>query len=130
MYFFLVLVVIILVTLNYYVSKYKQKAIKSGESELSLIDKNVLPFCRTCKICSGLSFLLMLVTGLLMIIAPASENTSNWIFLSVTKVQWLRIHFSIGVIFLLSFAFHTYIHWNWFKAIFGKRVRPSGKTTC
>lgn len=130
MYFFLVLVVIILITLNYYVSQYKLKAIRAGESELSLTDKNVLPFCRTCKICSGLSFLLMIVTGFMIITIPAAENSSNWIFLTLTKAQWLRIHFSIGVIFILSFAFHTYIHWNWFKAVFGKRVRPSGKTTC
>jgi hypothetical protein len=130
MYFFLVLVVIILVTLNYYVSQYKQKAIQAGESELSLTDKNVLSFCRTCKICSGISFLLMIITGFLIIIAPAVQDSSNWIFLSVTREQWLRIHLFIGVIFILSFAFHTYIHWNWFKAAFIKRVRPSGKTTC
>lgn len=129
MYFFLVLVVIILVTLNYYVSQYKQKAIEAGETELSLTDKNVLPFCRTCKICSGITFLLMVMTGLLIIFAPAAENSTNWIFLSFTKLQWSRFHFLTGVIFIVSFAFHTYIHWNWFKAFFSKRVRP-GKTTC
>ena len=130
MYFFLVLVVIILVTLNYYVSNYQQKAIEAGETELSLTDKNILPFCRTCKICSGLSFLMMIVTGLLLIMAPAAENSADWIFLSLSKSQWLRIHFSIGMLFVFSFAFHTYIHWNWFRTAFGRSVKPSGKATC
>jgi len=125
MYFFLVLVVIILVTVNYYVSEYKKKAIEAGEADLSLTEKNILPFCRTCKICAGISFFLMLSTGILLILIPALTGNTNWNFMDMDKGFWLDIHFFIVVIFVLSFSFHTYIHWNWFKAVLSrKKMKP------
>jgi uncharacterized protein YqhQ len=123
MYFFLVLVVIMLITVNYYVSEYKKKAIKAGESELSLTDKNILPFCRTCKICSGLSFMLMVISGLILIIAPLVSGSTEWIFLDITKGDWKVFHLFVALIFVASFTFHTYIHWNWFKAAFARRFK-------
>ncbi len=123
MYFFLVLVVIMLITVNYYVSEYKKKAIKAGESELSLTDKNILPFCRTCKICSGLSFLLMVITGVILIIAPLATGATEWIFLDITRGDWKVFHLFVALLFVASFAFHTYIHWNWFKAAFTRRFK-------
>jgi hypothetical protein len=123
MYFFLVLVVIMLITVNYYVSEYKKKAILSGESELSLTAKNILPFCRTCKICSALSFGFMLITGILLIIAPLASGTTEWIFLDISRGEWKVFHLFIALLFVASFSFHTYIHWNWFKAAFARKFK-------
>ncbi|MBZ0202516.1 MAG: DUF4405 domain-containing protein [Ignavibacteria bacterium] len=125
MYFFLVLVVIILVTVNYYVSEYKKRAISAGEADLSLTEKNILPFCRTCKICAGTSFILMLVSGIMLILVPALTGNSNWSFLIFDKGKWINVHLFLVVVFFLSFGFHTYIHWNWFKAALSrKRIKP------
>ncbi|MFL1877339.1 DUF4405 domain-containing protein, partial [Hansschlegelia beijingensis] len=125
MYFFLVLVVIILVTVNYYVSEYKKRAISAGEADLSLTEKNILPFCRTCKICAGASFILMLVSGIMLILVPALTGNANWSFLIFDKGKWIDVHLFLVLIFFLSFSFHTYIHWNWFKTAFSrKRIKP------
>lgn len=125
MYFFLVLVVIMLVTVNYYVSEYKKKAINSGEADLSLTEKNILPFCRTCKYCAAGSLIFMIISGFLLILVPAVTGNANWSFLIFDKGKWINVHLFLVVVFLLSFSFHTYIHWNWFRAAFSrKRIKP------
>lgn len=121
MYFFLVLVVIILVTVNYYVSEYKKKAIAAGEADLSLTEKNILPFSRTCKICAAISFFFMFITGILFILIPVFTGNTDWSFMDINISVWMDLHFVIGIIFVLSFSFHTYIHWNWFKAAFSRK---------
>ena len=127
MYFLLVILIILLVMISLIISQYKSKAIKSGEAGLSLTEKNILPFCSVSRYCSIISFFLMVASGVILILAPVQTASGEWKLFDLTFSNWSNLHFLIGVIFILSFAFHSYIHWNWIKELFASRPNIAGK---
>jgi hypothetical protein len=127
MYFGLIITIILLVMISLAVSQYKEKAISSGEADISLTGKNILPFCRTCKYSSFTSFVIMVITGFILILSTTQSGDAWWTLSDVEIKNLTTFHFIVGIIFVLSFAFHTYIHWNWIKALFGNKPRPIGK---
>jgi hypothetical protein len=124
MYFFVILVVILLITLSYYVTQYKSKAVKSGEADISLTGKNILPFCRTCKFVSAATCALVVLSGTLLIFASYAQ-INGWSFLDLTKNNWRSFHLIAAVVFIFSFSFHIYIHWNWIKSLIGRKLKPA-----
>lgn len=127
MYFGLIITIILLVMISLAVSQYKAKAIKSGEADLSLTERNILPMCRSVKYCSFASFFIMVVSGIILIFETTQSGDAWWTLTDVEIKKLTTFHFIVGIIFILSFAFHTYIHWNWIKALFGNKPRPIGK---
>lgn len=108
------------------VSEYKLKAVKAGEADLSILDKNKFFMCRTCKICAVLAFIVMILTGILLLFAPPGEIAylTNWNLLNLSKQSWTTIHLVMVVLFIITFSFHVYIHWSAFirglRKLFGR----------
>lgn len=113
-YFFLIAFFIFYISCQI-IAEYKLKAIKTGEADLSLIEKNILPACRSCKFCAVTTFFILLFSGIILLFAPAGQIpfVTEWNALSLTKQDWQIIHFVISIVFILTFGFHIYIHWKW-----------------
>ena len=96
------------------VSEYRLKAVKAGEADLTLLDKNKFFMCRTCKLCALSAFIVMILTGLVLLLAPPGEiaYVTNWDLLDLSKQGWRTVHVIVAVLFLVTFGFHVYIHWN------------------
>lgn len=108
------------------IAEYKLKAIKAGEADLSLLEKNKLFMCHTCKFCAATTFIIMIFSGLILIFAPPGEvaYVTNWGLLGFSKPTWEVIHTIVSIVFVASFSFHIYVHWksavNALKKLFGK----------
>lgn len=112
MYFFLLFIILLTAVVIHVVSEFRKKAVLSGESELSITAKNILPASKTCKICSAITFLAMIFTGGLML---AEGQETGWYMLNINEKIWKDIHIIAAVIFFISFSLHLYIHQGWIK---------------
>lgn len=118
MYFLFIFLILITAIIFHAVSQFKKKAELTGEAELSITAKNILPASKTCKICSMLTFAGMFITGVIMLV----EGTNgDWSLLQLEEVQWKSLHLTLTVIFLLFFSLHLYTHSHWLKNVFTKR---------
>ena len=63
---------------------------------------------------ASLAFLVMLLTSLLLYIAPQGRVAywSDWRFWGLDKTQWGNIHMNVGLIFLLTLGLHIYYNWT------------------
>lgn len=63
---------------------------------------------------AALAFLVMLLTSLLLYIAPQGRVAywSDWRFWGLDKTQWGNIHMNVGLIFLLTLGLHIYYNWT------------------
>ena len=104
------------------VSEYKLKAVKAGEADLSILDKNKFFMCRTCKFCAISAFIVMILTGIILLFAPPGEvaYVTNWNLLNLSQQNWLTIHIIVTVLFVITFSFHLYGHWGAFVRGFQK----------
>lgn len=112
MYFFLLFAILIVAITVHAVSEFRKKADKSGETELSITAKNILPASRICKICSAITFTFMLLTGILML---AQSSYDSWDLLNISSSVWKEFHITISIILFLIFALHLYTHAGWIK---------------
>ena len=118
MYFLFIFLILITAIIIHAVSQFKKKAELSGESELSITAKNILPASKTCKYCSFFTFIGMFITGIILLV----EGTDgNWSLLQLSEVQWMNLHLTLTVIFILFFGLHLYIHSHWLKNIFNRK---------
>lgn len=117
MYFLLVFGILTLSLIIHLIYEYKKKAVLTGEANLSLTEKNIMPFARVCKVCSLFTFAAMTITGIFILIG---DTQSNWNLLSLSGTAWKQIHFIISLIFIILFGLHLYIHWSWIKEYFKK----------
>ncbi len=118
MYFLFIFVILITAIIIHAVSEFKKKAELTGEADLSITAKNILPASKTCKVCSMLTFAGMFITGLIMLL----EGTGgDWTLMQLSEVQWKNLHLTLTVIFVLFFGLHLYTHSHWLKNIFTKR---------
>ena len=118
MYFFIILFILLAAIVIHIIAEYKKKAIRTGEAELSLTAKNILPTSRTCKLSAFFTFVAVVLTGILL---AAERGSGNWSVLSLSSSQWAEIHLAIVLIFAALFGLHVYIHWKWIKNIFGSK---------
>lgn len=127
MYFSFIIFVILLIIITIMITNYKNKAVKSGEANLSLMEKNILPFCTTCKYSSLVSFILIIASGVILVLAPGSSENGQWSLFNLSLKNWTVFHCTVITVFILSFAFHTYIHWGWVKSMVEGRLKAAGK---
>ena len=118
MFFFILLIFFVAVISHEFVKVYRLKAIETGEADLSPADRSILPLCNACKVCSLITFFVMLSTGIFMLAA----NTADSNFLILSKKGWTEIHITFVTMFVVLFTFLTYIHWNWFSKVFYQRL--------
>ena len=115
MYFLFIFLILVTAIIIHAVSQFKKKAELTGEADLSITAKNILPASRTCKYCSLVTFTGMFLTGIIMLI----EGTDgNWSLLQLSDVQWKNLHLTLTVVFIIFFGLHLYIHSHWLKNIF------------
>lgn len=112
MYFLLIFIILITALAIHIISEFKKKAELTGEANLSITAKNILPASRKCKECAVITLSILIITGFLMLIEGPG---TNWSFLNLSENSWKNIHLLFLVIFLVSFGLHLYIHWSWLK---------------
>lgn len=69
---------------------------------------------RIASLTAFLSFFIMLLTSIIMYIAPQGRvaNWTEWALWGLSKEQWGAIHTNVGLLFLLSISFHIYFNWQ------------------
>lgn len=118
MYFLFIFLILIIAIIIHAVSEFKKKAELTGESELSITAKNILPASKTCRICSMLTFAGMFITGMIMLV----EGTNgDWSLLKLSEAEWKNLHLTLTAVFLLFFGLHLYTHSQWLKNVFTKK---------
>jgi len=69
---------------------------------------------RIVSLTAFISFFLILLTSIIMYIAPQGRvaNWSEWLLWGMSKEQWAAIHVNVGFLFLLALLFHIYYNWQ------------------
>jgi hypothetical protein len=69
---------------------------------------------RIVSLTAFISFFLILLTSIIMYIAPQGRvaNWSEWLLWGMSKEQWTGIHVNVGFLFLLALLFHIYYNWQ------------------
>ncbi|GEM_PF-1929598 len=124
MYFLLIFLILLIAIVVHVVSEFRKKAELTGEAELSLTARNILPASRTCKICSLVTLTGLLLTGLLMLFEGSG---TNWSLLQLSESQWKNIHLGLLSVFIVTFGLHLYTHSNWLKNMLRKKKHISVK---
>ncbi|MGD9330179.1 MAG: DUF4405 domain-containing protein [Desulfobacterales bacterium] len=72
-----------------------------------------------------LSFVLMLVTSIILYIVPQGRVAywADWSLLGLDKTQWGDIHINMGLLFLLSIGLHIYYNWKTVLAYLKDKTR-------
>jgi hypothetical protein len=75
-----------------------------------------------------ISFVLLILTSFVLYIVPQGRVAywSDWRLLGMTKTDWGNIHINLGLLLLISIAFHIYYNW---KAITAYLKNKSRKLT-
>ncbi|MCT2538524.1 DUF4405 domain-containing protein [Sedimentimonas flavescens] len=62
----------------------------------------------------GLNFLLMLVSGLVVMIAPSGRVAGQieWTMLGLGRPQWELLHLAGGFLFIGAAVWHIWLHWS------------------
>ncbi len=79
------------------------------------------------SVLAGLSFILMVVTGLVLFIAPScriAEETS-WTVLGHDKDQWVAVHIWLSLAFVVASVIHIYLNWKVLLSYFKSKVRKT-----
>lgn len=118
MYFLFIFLILITAITIHVVSQFKKKAELTGEADLSITARNILPASRTCKYCSMITFAGMLVTGFIMLL---EGSDSSWSLLQLSETQWKNLHLVLTAVFVLFFGLHLYTHSHWLKNIFSRK---------
>ncbi len=63
---------------------------------------------------TGISFLVMAVSGVILYIAPRGRyaNWTEWSMVGLEKDQWAALHMTSAVLLLLAVAFHLWFNWR------------------
>ncbi|MFH1981011.1 MAG: DUF4405 domain-containing protein [Pseudomonadota bacterium] len=80
---------------------------------------------RTTSLTALLSFLLMLLTSVILYIVPQGRVAywADWRLWGLGKTQWTDIHINLGVIFLIAIVVHIYLNWKPITAYLKNRMR-------
>ena len=74
---------------------------------------------------AGLSFLLMLLTSVILYIVPQGRVAywADWRLWGLSKSDWGNIHINMGFVFLAALSLHIYYNWNAITAYLKDRAR-------
>jgi len=78
---------------------------------------------------AGLAFIIMAISGLVLIIAPRGSvaNRIDWLFGGLDRHGWQAIHLTAGVLFLVVAVWHVIIHLSVIKNLtFGTSAATRG----
>ena len=77
------------------------------------------------SVLTGLSFLLMAVTGLVLFFAPSCRiaRDTSWSILGYLKEQWVAVHVWFSVTFIIASIFHMYLNWTALMCYFKSKIR-------
>ena len=80
---------------------------------------------RFTSLCIGFSFLIMSYTGIILFLAPKGRvaNWTNWELFGLDKTQYVNLHVTFMVLFLVGMIFHIYLNWNALVNYFKNRSR-------
>lgn len=69
---------------------------------------------RVTSLTALLSFLLMLLTSIILYIVPQGRVAywSDWRLWGLSKTQWGDLHINLGILFLLALFLHIYYNWK------------------
>lgn len=71
-------------------------------------------FRRTISMTSFLSFVIMLLTSVVLYIEPHGRVAywADWTFMGLSKTQWDQLHLTTGVLFLVCGVLHVWQNWS------------------
>ncbi len=74
---------------------------------------------------AGLSFLLMLLTSVILYIVPQGRVAywADWRLWGLSKSDWGNIHINMGFVFLAALSFHIYYNWKAITSYLKDRTR-------
>ncbi|KPK43523.1 MAG: hypothetical protein AMJ65_05550 [Phycisphaerae bacterium SG8_4] len=77
------------------------------------------------SVLAGLSFALMVVTGLALFIAPSCRIASDtsWTVWGHNKDQWVAVHVWLSIAFITASAIHIYLNWSVLTSYFKSKIR-------
>jgi hypothetical protein len=77
------------------------------------------------SVLAGLSFILMVVTGLVLFIAPSCRiaRDTSWTVLGHDKDQWVAVHVWLSIAFTIASVIHIYLNWKVLISYFKSKVR-------
>jgi len=77
------------------------------------------------SVLAGLSFVLMVVTGLVLFFAPACRiaRDTSWAVLGQSKDQWVAVHVWLSIVFVVASLIHVYLNWTALINYFKDKVR-------
>ncbi|SOC08704.1 DUF4405 domain-containing protein [Rhodobacter maris] len=63
---------------------------------------------------AGFTFLGLVISGLAVAIAPSGRIALNlhWQLIGLSRVQWERLHLTLGIFFLFAAGWHIALHWS------------------
>ena len=124
MYFLVLFLILFIAIIVHAVSEFRKKAELTGEANLSITAKNILPASRTCKICSLITLLGVIATGQILFFEGSG---SGWSLLQMNETQWKNIHLILFSVFITVFGLHLYTHSKWLKHIFTGKAKTVRK---
>jgi hypothetical protein len=80
---------------------------------------------RITSLTAALSFLLMLLTSIILYIVPPGRVAywADWHLWGLTKTDWANIHINLGLLFLIALGLHIYYNWKPLMAYLKNKAR-------
>jgi hypothetical protein len=77
------------------------------------------------SVLTGLSFIVMAVTGLALFFAPSCRiaRDTSWSVLGYDKDQWVAVHVWFSITFVVAALFHIYCNWTALICYFKAKIR-------
>lgn len=83
-------------------------------SETSNTERERLNWRGLTSLIVTLAFLVLATTGVIMFISPQGRvaNWTGWNVLGLTKQQWIAVHTTMALLFVIAAGFHVYFNWQ------------------
>ena len=84
-----------------------------------------MKFRKIISLTALISFVFLILTSIVLYIVPQGRVAywSDWRLLGLTKTDWGNIHINLGLLLLLSIAFHIYYNWKPIVAYLKNKAR-------
>ena len=83
-------------------------------SETSNTERERLHWRGLTSLIVTLAFLVLATTGVIMYISPQGRvaNWTGWSVLGLSKQQWIAVHTTMALLFVIGSCFHVYFNWQ------------------
>jgi len=87
---------------------------KAPISETSNTERERLHWRGLTSLIVTLAFLVLATTGVIMYISPQGRvaNWTGWNVLGLSKQQWIAVHTTMALLFVIASCFHVYFNWQ------------------